>query len=225
MAAFVPFAGIAEGLQAQASRDTAPGADDASSQLSAEDQVRLAAAAGRHLSLQSQRGMPGPWQRHRIRLERLWFRAGNAQNALAAYNRAAAAANLVKDAEQGVTALNGLGNVAVKSGQAQEAMQAFQQALEIATAQGVNGGKADALNGLAVLYASQNQPGKALDYANQALAIRREMGDHAGEAAILAEIATGYNAAGNTQGKLSSTHSRRTMLSRRRAIIAARPCR
>ena len=197
MAPLVPFAGIAEEMQAPASGNTAPGADAASSQLSAEDQAGLAALQATLKSAIAARDARAV-AKTQNQIGALWFRAGKAQNALAAYNRAAAAANLVKDAEQGVAALNGLGNVAVKSGQAQEAMQAFQQALEIATAQGITGGKADALNGLAILYAGQNQPGKALDYANQALAIRREMGDHAGEAAILAEIARGYNAAGNT---------------------------
>jgi len=195
MVALVPIAGIAEGMQSPASGDAA------SSQLSAEDQGRLAQMqADLKSAIAAQDARAAAKAQNQIGA--LWFRAGNVQNAVAAYKNAAAAARLVQDAEQGVAALNGLGNVASKSGQVQDALQVFQRALEIATAQRVTGGRADALNGLAVLYASQNQAGKALDYANQALAIRREMGDHAGEAAILAEIATGYNAAGDQANAL-----------------------
>ncbi|HMG86852.1 MAG TPA: CHAT domain-containing protein [Terracidiphilus sp.] len=198
IAELVPAAGIAQGIQAPASGDTS---QVASSQLSPEDQTRLAQLQADLKSAIAARDARAV-AKVQNQMGALWFSAGDMQNALAAYNRAAAAANLVKDAEQGVAALNGLGNVAVKSGQAQEAMQAFQEALGIATAQGITGGKADALNGLAILNASQRQAGSALDYANQALAIRREMGDHAGEAVILAEIATGYNAAGDQTNAL-----------------------
>ena len=196
MATLFPVARVAEAMQAHAPRDTAPAADAANSQLSPEEQARLAQLQADLKSAIAARDARAV-AKTQNQMGELWLGAGNAQNALAAYNRAAAAANLVKDAEQGVAALNGLGNVAIKSGQAQEAMQAFQQALAIASMQGITGGKADALNGLAILSASQRQAGSALDYANQALAIRREMGDHAGEAAILAEIATGYNVAGD----------------------------
>src|SRR5579859_8202868 len=156
MATLFPVAGIAEAIQAPPSRDTAPAADAATSQLSPEDQVRLAQLQTDLKSAIAARDARSV-AKAQNQMGELWLSAGNAQNALAAYNRAAAAANLVKDPEQGVAALIGLGNVAVKNGQAQEATQAFQQALSIAMVQGLTGGKADALNGLAVVYASQRQ--------------------------------------------------------------------
>jgi CHAT domain-containing protein/tetratricopeptide (TPR) repeat protein len=201
IAALLPLHLAGKTTQTASPGGSAPGTQVAGSQLSSEEQSRLdqlQAALNSAITARDARAAAKILNQ----IGELWLRAGNAGNALEAYNRALAAAKQTRDAEQGVIALNGLGNVARDSGQVQEALQVYQRALNVATAQGVTAGKADALNGLALLYASQKQPARALEYANQALEIRRATGDRAGEARILAEIATGYNAAGDNANAL-----------------------
>lgn len=223
MATLFPVARVAEAMQAHAPRDTAPAADAANSQLSPEEQARLAQLQADLKSAIAARDARAV-AKTQNQMGELWLGAGNAQNALAAYNRAAAAANLVKDAEQGVAALNGLGNVAIKSGQAQEAMQAFQQALAIASMQGITGGKADALNGLAILSASQRQAG--------VLSITRtRLWRFGGRWATTREKPLSLRrlqpaiTLRETKPPRSNMRNRRTMLFRRRVIERARPMR
>ena len=223
MAALLPMQLASQATQTLPLSGSASGTLVAGSQLTRDEQSRLdqlQAALSSAVTARDARAKA----KLQNQIGELWFRAGNAGNSLDAYNHALAAAKQAQDAEQRVMALNGLGNLARESGQVQEALQIYQRALDVATTQGVTAGKADALNGLALLSAAQKQPAKALDYANQALEIRRSLGDHAGEALILAEIATGYNAAGD-QTMHSNTRNRPTTHSMRRAMGVARPCR
>jgi len=178
--------------QAPAAQPTAP--------LSAEDQARVTQLQA---SLQSAiaRATRTPPQKILNQLGDLWLRVGNPQNATDAYNRAANAARLAQDAQQGVAALNGLGNAARAQNQPRDAAQDYQRALDVATAQGVPAGKADALNALALLSETQNQgsrlsttPIRHSPFASPRRPLRT--------GAILVEIATGYNSVGDTQQAL-----------------------